>query len=46
MSPKKVEGLLKENGFVVNEFNVVGDNKNASSYASGFMVFQCENKME
>lgn len=43
MSPKKVEGLLKENGFVVNEFNVVGDSNSASSYASGFMVFQCEN---
>ena len=41
MTPEKVEKILIECGFVIDSKMILNDNNEASSYASGLMIFQC-----
>ena len=51
LTPEKLGDLLEKTGFNVENMQLVKDNDNASSYATGLMIFQvfnsmvCENKM-
>ena len=51
LTPEKLSDLLEKTGFNIENIQLVKDNDNASSYATGLMIFQvfnsmvCENKM-
>lgn len=51
LTPEKLRDLLEKTGFNIENIQLVKDNDNASSYATGLMIFQvfnsmiCENKM-
>ena len=51
LTPEKLGDLLEKTGFNIENMQLVKDNDNASSYATGLMIFQafnsmiCENEM-
>ena len=44
MAPEKVEKILKDCGFIIDKKVILNNNNEASSYAFGLMVFQCNNR--
>ena len=45
LTPEKLRDLLEKIGFNIENIHFVKDNDNASSYASGLMVFQASNNI-
>ena len=45
LSPEKLKDLLEKTGFNIENIQLVKDNDNASSYATGLMIFQASNQM-
>ena len=41
MTANKVEEILLQCGFIIEDKQIVQQNENASSYASGLMVYRC-----
>lgn len=44
LTPKKLKSLLEQEKITINDVKCVKDNDNASSYATGLMVFQATNE--
>ncbi len=44
LTPEKLKSFLKQANFTIDDIKLVEDNDNASSYATGLMVFQATNK--
>ena len=44
LSPEKLRSLLEQTGFNIENMQIVKDNDNASSYASGLMIIQAGNQ--
>lgn len=44
LTPEKLRDLLEKTGFSVENVQLVKDNDNASSYATGLMIFQASNQ--
>ena len=44
LSPEKLRNLLEQTGFNIENMQIVKDNDNASSYASGLMIIQAGNQ--
>ena len=45
LTPEKLKALLIKTGFCVDSMQIIKDNDNASSYATGLMVFQVDNQI-
>ena len=45
LTPEKLKDLLEKTGFNIENIQLVKDNDNASSYATGLMIFQASNQM-
>ena len=45
LTPEKLKELLEKTGFSIENIQLVKDNDNASSYATGLMIFQASNQM-
>ena len=45
LTPEKLRDLLKKTGFHIENIQLVKDNDNASSYATGLMIFQVSNQI-
>ena len=45
LTPEKLKQMLEKAGFVIDSIQIVKDNDNASSYATGLMIFQAKNQM-
>jgi len=45
LTPEKLRDLLEKTGFNIENIQLVKDNDNASSYATGLMIFQVVNSM-
>ena len=45
LTPEKLKDLLEKTGFNIDNIQLVKDNDNASSYATGLMIFQASNQM-
>jgi len=45
LTPEKLRDLLEKTGFNIENIQLVKDNDNASSYATGLMIFQVFNSM-
>ena len=45
LTPENLKGLLEKTGFSIENMKLVKDNDNASSYATGLMVFNAKNQM-
>ena len=45
LTPEKLRDLLEKTGFNIENIQLVKDNDNASSYATGLMIFQASNQM-
>ena len=45
LTPEKLKDLLEKTGFSIENIQLVKDNDNASSYATGLMIFQASNQM-
>jgi len=45
LTPEKLKALLMKTGFCVDSIQIIKDNDNASSYATGLMVFQADNQV-
>lgn len=43
LTPEKLKDLLEKTGFNIDNIQLVKDNDNASSYATGLMIFQASN---
>ena len=43
LTPEKLKDLLEKTGFNIENIQLVKDNDNASSYATGLMIFQASN---
>lgn len=44
LTPEKLRNMLEKTGFSIENIQLVSDNDNASSYATGLMVFQASNQ--
>ena len=44
LTPEKLRNLLEQTGFNIENMQIVKDNDNASSYASGLMIIQAGNQ--
>lgn len=44
LTPEKLKSLLEQANIVIDDVKCVKDNDNASSYATGLMVFQATNE--
>lgn len=44
ITPQKLKFFLKQARFTIDDIKLVKNNDNASSYATGLMVFQATNK--
>ena len=42
LKPEKLKTLLEQSGIIVNDVQIIKDNDNASSYATGLMVFYAQ----
>ena len=45
LTPEKLKDLLEKTGFNIENIQLVKDNDNASSYATGLMIFHASNQM-
>jgi len=45
LTPEKLKQMLEKAGFLIDSIQIVKDNDNASSYATGLMIFQAKNQM-
>lgn len=45
LTPEKLRNLLEKSGFSIENLQLVKDNGNASSYATGLIIFQASNQM-
>ena len=45
LTPEKLKSLLQQAEIIIDEIQIVQENDNASSYASGLMVFQASNNI-
>ena len=45
LKPEKLRDLLEKTGFNIENIQLVKDNYNASSYATGLMIFQASNQI-
>ncbi len=46
LTPAKLQSLLKQAGITINKIDIIEENDNASSYASGLMVVQAASKQK
>lgn len=46
LTPEKLRDLLEKTGFNIENIQLVKDNYNASSYATGLMIFQASNQIK